>query len=101
MKKFWRGAALCALWIVVPAGIFLSAQEPANRGAGAAKPGAAGGASAAAIAGSKEDPAAVERGGKLFATNCGGLPRRHRDAAARARRIWCARCSCWTTRRAS
>ena len=32
----------------------------------------ASGASAAAIAGSKEDPAAVERGGKLFVTNCGG-----------------------------
>lgn len=29
-------------------------------------------ASAAAIAGSKEDPAAVNRGAKLFATNCGG-----------------------------
>src|SRR5579864_1472485 len=29
-------------------------------------------ASAAAIAGSKEDPKAVDRGGKLFATHCGG-----------------------------
>jgi mono/diheme cytochrome c family protein len=29
-------------------------------------------ASAAAIAGSKEDPKAVDRGGKLFATQCGG-----------------------------
>src|SRR5579862_9584055 len=29
-------------------------------------------ASAAAIAGSKENPAAVNRGAKLFATNCGG-----------------------------
>lgn len=32
----------------------------------------AGAASAAAITGSKEDPAAVERGGKLFATHCAG-----------------------------
>src|SRR6476660_1715696 len=52
-----------ALLIFAPAAIFLPAQEPRAGGAGA---------SAAAIAGSKEDPAAVERGGKLFVTNCGG-----------------------------
>jgi len=51
---------LRALSILAPAAIFLQAQEPRA------------GASAAAIAGSKEDPAAVERGGKLFVTNCGG-----------------------------
>ena len=67
--QFWRGAALRSLPALAVAGIFLSAQEPANTGAGTAK---GGGASAAAIAGSKEDPAAVERGGKLFVTNCGG-----------------------------
>jgi mono/diheme cytochrome c family protein len=42
------------------------AQEPAVR------PGAPGRGAAAAVAGSGQDPAAVERGGKLFATNCGG-----------------------------
>jgi cytochrome c oxidase cbb3-type subunit III len=67
--RFWRGAALCTLPVLTAAGMYLSAQEPATAGAGTAK---GGGASAAAIAGSKEDPAAVERGGKLFVTNCGG-----------------------------
>ena len=69
--QFWRGAALRTLPVLAAAGIYLSlsAQEPASTGAGTAK---GGGASAAAIAGSKEDPAAVERGGKLFVTNCGG-----------------------------
>lgn len=41
------------------------AQAPPGRGAQPAGPDAA-------IAGAKEDPAAVERGGKLFATHCGG-----------------------------
>jgi mono/diheme cytochrome c family protein len=53
---------LAALFFVIP----LGAQEPATGGA------AGGNANAAAIAGSKEDPAAVERGNKLFAGNCGG-----------------------------
>src|SRR5215472_5816647 len=44
---------------------FLMAQEPA------ARPQAPGRGAAAAIAGSGQDPAAVERGAKLFATNCG------------------------------
>jgi cytochrome c oxidase cbb3-type subunit III len=55
--------------IVVPALLLwvpLAAQEPAVSGA------ASGNATSAAIAGSKEDPAAVERGSKLFAANCGG-----------------------------
>lgn len=59
-------------WTAMPVVLLLTmalaggrAQEPAagrgaTRGAGAA------------IAGAKEDPAAVERGGKLFAANCGG-----------------------------
>jgi mono/diheme cytochrome c family protein len=57
-----------------PGLIHLGAQEPPNTGAGAARGGAsgAGAATAAAVTASKEDPAAVERGGKLFATNCGG-----------------------------
>jgi cytochrome c oxidase cbb3-type subunit 3 len=42
------------------------AQEPAVR------PAAPGRGTAAAIAGSGQDPVAVERGAKLFATNCGG-----------------------------
>jgi len=57
--------------ILAPAAIFLIAQEPTVGGAGVARGGASG-ASAGAIAGSKEDPAAVERGGKLYVTNCGG-----------------------------
>jgi cytochrome c oxidase cbb3-type subunit III len=59
---YWKGA----LWILAPAAIFLSAQEPRTSGA------IQQGASAAAIAGSKEDPAAVERGGKLYVASCGG-----------------------------
>jgi mono/diheme cytochrome c family protein len=58
--------ALRTVVAFAPLVIFVYAQEPATKGAGAS------GASAAAIAGSKEDPAAVERGGKLFVTNCGG-----------------------------
>ena len=42
----------------------LSAQEP--------RPGAGMRGEAAAIAGAKEDPAAVERGAKLYVTHCGG-----------------------------
>lgn len=44
---------------------FLTAQEPAVRPQ-------TGRGEAAAIAGSGQDPAAVDRGAKLFATNCGG-----------------------------
>jgi mono/diheme cytochrome c family protein len=46
---------------------FSSSQEPAVAGAASAA-----NASAAALRGSKEDPAAVERGAKLYATNCAG-----------------------------
>ncbi len=44
----------------------LRAQAPSGQSAQPAGP------AAAAIAGAKEDPAAVERGGKLFATHCAG-----------------------------
>jgi len=57
---------------VLAAGAFsLNAQEPAVKGA--ARGGATvGGVSAAALAGSKEDPAAVDRGAKGYATYCAG-----------------------------
>jgi mono/diheme cytochrome c family protein len=74
--NFPKRIALRSLLALAPAAIFLHAQEPRIAGAGTARGGAdkaaTSGASAAAIAGSKEDPAAVERGGKLFVTNCGG-----------------------------
>lgn len=62
---YLKRISLTAVLLLAPAAVDLGAQEPAFGGAGA-------GASAAAIAGSKEDPAAVERGGKLYVTNCGG-----------------------------
>jgi len=46
--------------------LLVYAQEPAVR------PNAPGRGEAAAIAGSGQDPAAVERGAKLYATNCAG-----------------------------
>src|SRR5438270_11798170 len=59
--------------LLAPAAVYLYAQEPAVRPAGAARGSANdAAASAAAIAGSKEDPAAVERGGKLYVTHCRG-----------------------------
>jgi mono/diheme cytochrome c family protein len=57
---------LSALLLLGPALVHMGAQEPAVAGA---PPGRG---AAAAIAGSKEDPAAVERGSKLYVTNCGG-----------------------------
>jgi mono/diheme cytochrome c family protein len=65
-------AGFVVLLILAPAAMFSIAQEPAVSGAGATRGGDKSGASAAAITGSKEDPAAVERGGKLYVTNCGG-----------------------------
>src|SRR5580765_7801503 len=53
---YLKRIGLPAVLLLAPAAIDLGAQGP----------------SAAAIAGSKEDPAAVERGGKLYVTNCGG-----------------------------
>jgi mono/diheme cytochrome c family protein len=55
-----------ALLLVISLGAATWAQEPAVR------PTAPGRGAAAAVAGSGQDPAAVERGAKLFATNCGG-----------------------------
>ena len=80
--------ALRTLLVAAPAAIFLHAQEPRIAGAGTARGGPdkvpTSGASAAAIAGSKEDPAAVERGGKLFVDQLRRLPRA--DGARRRRR---------------
>lgn len=52
-------------WIILAACV-LAAQEPRVRPAAPAR------GEAAAIAGAKEDPAAVARGTKLYATHCGG-----------------------------
>ena len=50
----------------------MAAQEPAVRGAGTRSGATIGGVSAAALAASKEDPAAVDRGSKVYATYCAG-----------------------------
>jgi len=50
----------------------LAAQEPANQGARRSASGSKDTSNNAAIAGAKQDPAAVERGSKVFATNCAG-----------------------------
>jgi mono/diheme cytochrome c family protein len=55
----------CTLPLAAALG-FLSAQEPATRPAAPAR------GLAAAVTGSGQDPAAVERGTKLYATNCAG-----------------------------
>ena len=62
-----EGSAL-PLLLLVAAAAGLTAQEPPAGGAGRGT----GRGAAAAIAGSKEDPAAVDRGGKLYQTNCAG-----------------------------
>jgi cytochrome c oxidase cbb3-type subunit III len=51
--------------LLAGASVYLSAQEPPGGGDSIA-------ATAAAITGSKENPAAVDRGGKLFLANCAG-----------------------------
>lgn len=56
---------------LLAAATFLGAQEPTVRPGPTNKPGGAN-ADAAAIAGAKEDPASVERGGKVYAKNCAG-----------------------------
>ena len=71
--RYLQRIALPAVLLLAPTPIDLGAQEPTFGGAGPAR--AAndrGGVSAAALAGSKEDPVAVDRGGKLYATNCAG-----------------------------
>jgi len=58
--------------LFVPAVFSLIGQEPTFGGAARGGVNAAANATAAALAGSKEDPAAVERGSKLYASNCAG-----------------------------
>ena len=62
------GFAITALLAITA--IHSSAQTPPRKSAQASA--TAAGPGAAAIAGAKEDPAAVDRGAKLFATHCGG-----------------------------
>ena len=64
----YRQRSALSLLIILAAAGFLTAQEPAVAGRGASP----GRGSAAAVAGSKEDPAAVDRGAKLYLANCGG-----------------------------
>jgi mono/diheme cytochrome c family protein len=66
--EFLKRFALPGVLLLAPAVIWLPAQEPAlgGRGGGGEK------GITAAIAGAKEDPAAFERGGKLYTTNCAG-----------------------------
>ncbi|MDR3699238.1 MAG: c-type cytochrome [Candidatus Sulfopaludibacter sp.] len=61
-----RGAL--PLLLLLAAGASLTAQEPAAGRAGRSQ----GRGEAAAVSGSKEDPAAVGRGAKLYQTNCAG-----------------------------
>ncbi|HTS28965.1 MAG TPA: cytochrome c [Bryobacteraceae bacterium] len=66
------GLGVLSLFVLILT--LMGAQEPVVSGAGAARGGAsgAGAATAAALSASKEDPAAVERGGKVYGTYCGG-----------------------------
>jgi cytochrome c oxidase cbb3-type subunit 3 len=60
-------------WMVVScAAVCLAAQEPPAGASHSAKPSQNDDVSAAALAGSKQDPAAVTRGGQAFATSCAG-----------------------------
>ena len=63
-----RERSALAFIFLLAAAKHLAAQEPTVGGAGASP----GRGTAAALAGSKEDPAAVERGAKLYAANCAG-----------------------------
>jgi len=60
--------SLVALPPLLAATAYLAAQEPTVSGAGTSL----GGATAKALADSKQDPAAVDRGAKLYAVNCAG-----------------------------
>ena len=71
---FDRTTLVCigaGLLLLAPA-VFLEAQEPAVAGAKSAGPNDSKSVTAAAIAGAKVDPAAYERGTKLYATYCAG-----------------------------
>jgi cytochrome c oxidase cbb3-type subunit III len=61
----WSALALLSL---LAATTYLTAQEPVVTGAGTSL----GSATAKALADSKQDPAAVDRGAKLYAANCAG-----------------------------
>jgi cytochrome c oxidase cbb3-type subunit 3 len=67
----WKTACSRALPVLASAA-FLWGQEPAADPARPAQTANNDTVTAAAIAGSKQDPAAVERGGKVFATYCAG-----------------------------
>jgi cytochrome c oxidase cbb3-type subunit III len=67
----WKTARSCALPVLASAA-FLWGQEPAANPVKPAQTANNDTVTAAAIAGSKQDPAAVERGGKVFATYCAG-----------------------------
>ena len=64
----WKSTALSLTLVLTPA-LFMIAQEPAVR---PGAPGAADKGVPAAIAGSKEDPAAYERGAKAYTQFCAG-----------------------------
>ena len=68
--EFLKRVALPGLLLLTPAVMWLQAQEPAMGGRGGRGGGEKG--ITAAIAGSKEDPAAFERGAKLYTANCAG-----------------------------
>ena len=63
---------LRSLILLTSAAAGMFAQEPPAGASHSASPGDNNDVSAAAIAGSKQDPAAVARGGKVFATYCAG-----------------------------
>ena len=65
--EFLKRIALPGVLLLAPAGLWLQAQEPAMGGRGGGEKGIG-----AAIAGAKEDPAAFNRGAKLYTTNCAG-----------------------------
>ncbi len=69
---FLKRIALPGVLLLAPAGLWLQAQEPAFGGRGGGRGGGGEKGITAAIAGAKEDPAAFDRGAKLFTTNCAG-----------------------------
>ena len=72
--RYRKLTATFAVLLLIAAAMCLGAQSPPAGRAGAPASGSNDriAATAAAIAGSKQDPVAVERGGKLYSANCGG-----------------------------
>jgi mono/diheme cytochrome c family protein len=66
--EFLKRIVLPGVLLLAPAALWLQAQEPAFGGRG----GTGEKGITAAIAGAKEDPAAFERGAKLYTASCGG-----------------------------